>query len=98
MGKQLENCNKLPIVKFSPIQHNLPNLIIKEYLSTDQKYLHEICISISSSARSTNLSLKSWLIHDGLRWQVTFFGNMLEQKIIQITFKLNIINIERKTL
>lgn len=48
LGKQLENCNELEIVKFFPIQQNLPNLKIKENLSTDQKYLLEMCTSISS--------------------------------------------------
>lgn len=29
-----------------------------------------------------------WLINDGLRYNVTFFGYMLEQKILQIILKL----------
>lgn len=58
LGKQLENCNNLPVVKFSPIPHNLPNLEIKEDLSTHQNYLLEMCASISSGVSSPCLTLK----------------------------------------
>lgn len=58
LGKQLENCNELPVVKFSPIQHNLPKLEIKKDLSTDQKYLLEMCLVIASGECCPDLSLK----------------------------------------
>ena len=42
----LESCEKLSFVSFEPIKVELPNIDPKE-LSTDQKYLFDICYGIS---------------------------------------------------
>ena len=42
----LENCEKLSVVSFEPIEVELPNIDPKK-LSTDQKYLFDICNGIS---------------------------------------------------
>ena len=59
-GKILENCKKLLVVSFEPIEVELQNIDPKE-LSTDQKYLFDICNGISRGNISTSLSLQKHL-------------------------------------
>ncbi|CAG9794368.1 unnamed protein product [Diatraea saccharalis] len=57
LGKQLDKCLDLKIVAFEPISTKLPDLNI-ELLSTDQKYLYQMCCAISSGTVSPNLANK----------------------------------------
>ena len=57
IGKQLKECNMpdLPVVAFQPIEGNvLPNIDPNE-LSTDQKYLLEICQAINTGQCNSDL-------------------------------------------
>ncbi|CAG9834785.1 unnamed protein product [Diabrotica balteata] len=57
IGKQLLQCDQLPIVAFKPIKGNLPTIpesILKE-LSTDQKYLYEMYHVVSSGQCTTSV-------------------------------------------
>lgn len=59
IGKQLQNCEKKPVVKFEPIEFrcNVENLTeISNSLSTDQRYLFDICTSISKGACPLSLA------------------------------------------
>ncbi|KAK3909522.1 Transcription antitermination protein NusB [Frankliniella fusca] len=47
IGKQLKTCEEKPIVKFNTIRADLPEIDPK-LLSTDQKYLLEICNAVST--------------------------------------------------
>lgn len=55
IGKKLENCEKNPVVDFKKIDVNFPDIDFTE-LSTDQKYLYEICIAISKGTISPSLA------------------------------------------
>lgn len=55
IGKKLENCEKQPVVKFKKIDVNFPDIDLTK-LSTDQKYLYEICIAISKGTISPSLT------------------------------------------
>lgn len=57
LGKQLDKCLDLKIETFEPIPTELPDLDI-DLLSTDQKYLYQICSAISSGTVSPNLANK----------------------------------------
>ncbi|KAK4880463.1 hypothetical protein RN001_008609 [Aquatica leii] len=57
IGKTLENCAKLSVVAFEPIEAELP-IIDPNELSTDQKYLFDICKRISRGDISSSLSLR----------------------------------------
>ena len=57
-GQKLENCANLPVVAFLTIEHNLPHLENKNDLSTDQKYLMDVCITVSSGNCSLDFSFK----------------------------------------
>lgn len=62
IGKALENCTGLPVVEFSAIPSlNLPDLPkeTEEKLSTDQKYLYQICHAVSSGTCSQDLSRRN---------------------------------------
>ena len=56
IGKILENCEKLSVILFEPIEVELPNIDPKEF-STDQKYLFDICDGISRGNILMSLSL-----------------------------------------
>jgi len=56
LGKQLENCHKLPVRKFKPIKGNMRFLETAIDLSTDQKYLFNICVSIINGECSIYLA------------------------------------------
>ncbi|XP_055922808.1 uncharacterized protein LOC129953593 [Eupeodes corollae] len=47
LGKALESCDSLPIQGFEKIMVELPPITI-EHLSTDQKYLYEMCEAVSN--------------------------------------------------
>lgn len=55
IGKQLATCEKLELVSFVPIEVNLPDMSLVS-LSTDQQYLYDLCIAISSGNCSMDLS------------------------------------------
>jgi len=71
LGKQLEICHKLPIVEFARIESNLPYLKIEVELSTDQKYLYEMCLSISNGNCSIDLSRRNPGKQAHSRWLTT---------------------------
>lgn len=55
IGKQLNGCETLPVVKFEPIEGEMPT--IKHFdLSTDQRYLRDICDAVSTGMCSESLS------------------------------------------
>lgn len=58
IGNLLENCEELPIAKYERIEGQLPEIQF-EGLSTDQKYLYEITISIISGHCHDGLANKS---------------------------------------
>ncbi|KAK4883922.1 hypothetical protein RN001_000193 [Aquatica leii] len=55
IGKNLENCEIHPVVKFRKIAVSLPEIDLNE-LSTDQQYLYDICNGISKGIISSSLS------------------------------------------
>ena len=87
----LENCEKLSVVSFEPIEVELPNIDPKE-LSTDQKYLFDICNGISRGNISMSLSLRDpgkishshWLTTANriLRLHVSTINPSLDLKIL----------------
>lgn len=56
IGKTLKRSFYLKVVKFKRIPIELP--VLPENISTDQKYLYEICKSISSGKCPTSLSMR----------------------------------------
>lgn len=58
IGKELENCEKQPIVDFQPIPTDLPELSAEE-ISTDQKYLYKIVQAVSTGTFPNDLANKS---------------------------------------
>lgn len=71
IGKQLEICHKLPVVEFVCIESNLPYLKNEVDLSTDQKYLFEMCLSISNGNCSIDLSRRNPGKQAHSRWLTT---------------------------
>ncbi|KAL4084226.1 hypothetical protein QTP88_028052 [Uroleucon formosanum] len=71
IGKQLEICHKLPVVEFVRIESNLPYLKNEVDLSTDQKYLFEMCLSISNGNCSIDLSRRNPGKQTHSRWLTT---------------------------
>lgn len=55
IGKLLETCHNLPVIRFEPIACDLPEVVTAE-LSTDQNYLYQICTAISKGECSLDLS------------------------------------------
>ena len=82
IGKMLENCEKLSVISFEPIELELPN-IDPEELSTDQKYLFDICNGISRGNISMSLSLR----HPGkISYHIKLVNNSRQNfKVICIT-------------
>lgn len=70
IGKLLDLSEQLPIVKFRKIAVDLPTLDVDK-LSTDQKYLYQICQAISSGNCPTALSTKSPGKLSHARWLTT---------------------------
>jgi hypothetical protein len=58
IGKQLKECEKLPVVSFEKIETEIPSVDNKSDLSTDQKYLYEILTAVSEGVCSADLANK----------------------------------------
>lgn len=59
IGKKLDTCENYPVFEnFEPIQHNLPEMHHIDDLSTDQKYLLEMCRSVADGQVSAELAIK----------------------------------------
>ncbi|VEN43556.1 unnamed protein product, partial [Callosobruchus maculatus] len=73
IGQALKGCESLPIVDFNIIESNMPVLdeSVSTELSTDQKYLFDICNAISKGTVNENLSKRSpgKIVHS--RWLTT---------------------------
>ena len=61
IGKQLEACEHLPTIHFERLDGNLPAMTEETVndLSTDQKYLLEICQAVCSGVCSVSLSRRN---------------------------------------
>lgn len=72
IGQALRNCEKLPIVPFTPLESNLPQAMadgtVSLDLSTDQKYLWEMVNSISEGVVSLALSRRNPGALSHARW------------------------------
>ena len=55
IGKELNNCEQRPVVKFKSIDCSLPDIDPQD-LSTDQKYLYNIAKAIKNGSCTTDLS------------------------------------------
>lgn len=71
IGKQLENCEKMPVVSFEPISSNMPHMEPNLDLSTDQKYLHDIVNSVNTGFVSYALEQKNPGKISHARWLTT---------------------------
>jgi len=70
IGKALVNCQTLPVVAFEKIDVTLPTVILED-LSTDQKYLWEMCEAISKGDCSLALSKRNPGGLNHSRWLTT---------------------------
>ncbi|CAH1116385.1 unnamed protein product [Phaedon cochleariae] len=70
IGKLLVKCEQMPIVKFEIIEVELCPIDSKE-LSTDQKYLYEMCLAINSGNVSPQLAEKQPGNMSHSRWLTT---------------------------
>lgn len=70
IGKSLESCESLPVVEFKKIETVLPPIDVKT-LSTDQKYMFEICQGICNGILGEDLALKSPGKMSHARWLTT---------------------------
>ncbi|ESN96201.1 hypothetical protein HELRODRAFT_163242 [Helobdella robusta] len=70
IGKMLENCEKLSIAAFEPIETELPS-IHQNDLSTDQTYLFDICNGIMKGDIPLSLSLRNPGKMSHSRWITT---------------------------
>ncbi|KAK4879054.1 hypothetical protein RN001_007200 [Aquatica leii] len=77
----LENCAKLSVVAFEPIEAELP-IINPNKLSTDQKYLFNICKGISRGDISSSLSLRVTTANRILRLYVVAIEPLMELKTL----------------
>lgn len=61
LGSQLDGCEKLPIVKFQPIEFKcaIEYTDVAAMLSSDQRYLYDICSAISEGVCSPKLATRS---------------------------------------
>lgn len=59
IGSALRNCEQLLICKFDAIPSKLPELLTFSDQSTDQKYLYEICHSITSGSCTEDLARRN---------------------------------------
>lgn len=73
IGKELQNCEHLPVVKFEQIRSVLHKYDVKEIekLSTDQKYLYEISNSVSNGKISSDLARRQPGKISHARWLTT---------------------------
>ena len=58
IGKQLQDCEKLSVVNFLPVPLDLGHEVNLHDLSTDQKYLLEICRAVAVGEVPESLSIK----------------------------------------
>ena len=59
IGKAFQTCDKNPVVRFEPIESREPlQLTDVDDLSTDQNYLYEICLAVSSGQFHNDLAYK----------------------------------------
>ena len=70
IGKALVNCQTLPVVAFEKIDVTLPTVILED-LSTDRKYLWEMCEAISKGDCSLALSKRNPGGLNHSRWLTT---------------------------
>jgi len=70
IGKQLERCEEMPIVKFEKITVSLPEISQHE-LSTDQQYMYLMCKGISKGIISSSLSARNPGNVSHSRWLTT---------------------------
>lgn len=70
LGKQLQNCETLPVVSFEKITSELP-FVDSADLSTDQKYLYEITSAISKNSFSADLINRNPGKMNHSRWLTT---------------------------
>lgn len=70
IGKALQQCEKLPVVKFNRINSTLPDIPSRD-LSTDQKYMYDICQAIITGTCSENLSKRDPGKLNHSRWLTT---------------------------
>lgn len=70
IGRLLQNCEKLPVVEFSAIHSEFPDVKRNE-LSTDQKYLYDICLCVIKGECSEGIANRDpgKLVHS--RWLTT---------------------------
>ncbi|KAK0066832.1 hypothetical protein Bpfe_003567 [Biomphalaria pfeifferi] len=59
IGKSLVDCEKLPVVKYTPINCVLPSGLNSDDLSTDQKYLFDLNTAVSVRVCPVGLSLRN---------------------------------------
>lgn len=72
IGKSLENCDKQPVIDFQRIEGKFPNeLRVLPDLSSDQKYLLEICLAVSSGICSPDLAARNPGKLSHARWLTT---------------------------
>lgn len=72
IGKQLNKCEEMPVVPFQKLKADVdfPTVNIND-LSTDQKYLHEICLAIEEGNVSPQLASKQPGKMAHARWLTT---------------------------
>lgn len=83
IGSSLKFCNSLPIVKFRRISCNLPSFsggFHTRDLSTDQKYLYEMCEAISCGVVSPTLAERNPGNLSHSRW-LTLANNVLRKYV-----------------
>ena len=74
IGKALASCHTFPVCNYDKIEGEL-SMIDSEELSTDQKYLHDICSAVVNGHSSLDLSLRNLGAVNHARWLTT--GNRI---------------------
>jgi hypothetical protein len=70
IGKQLTGCEELPVVKYEPVDCDLPSITASD-LSTDQRYLLEISHAVQAGTCSFDLSKRNPGPLSHSRWLTT---------------------------
>lgn len=88
IGKQLSSCEHMPIVTFDRIEVELPVITLSD-LSTDQRYLWEICNAVSVGKCTLALSRREpgALLHS--RWLTT--ANRILRLYVSSSSSVNLI-------
>jgi hypothetical protein len=93
IGKQLSTCENLPVVKFASIAGNLEPVDVSD-LSSDQRYLYEMYISISEGKVSDAMANRSPGNMNHARWLTT--GNrVLRLYVASETPSENLVSLTR---